>query len=278
MLDTYTSIYKPRHSNKKSKTEEFVKKAILIHGDNYDYSKVEYKNAHGKVKIFCPIHGDFEQVAYSHLNGHGCCKCKNVAIGIRTASSTRQFIQRSILVHGDKYDYSKVDYKTAHGKLTIICPIHGEFEQIAYYHSQGSGCPKCANDETRVRNRIRNTIKFENTYDVATIYLLKCFNGTETFLKIGITSRTIEKRYKTKKSMPYEYETLYQWTGDSKTVVDTEYKIKTKFTYHKPEIMFAGGYTETLHISQEKSVLESLYSSRPLLNPLSYEVCNSLST
>jgi len=58
--------------------------------------------------------------------------------------------------------------------------------------------------------------------------------------------------------MPYEYETLYQWIGDSKTVVDIEEEIKTKFTYHKPEIMFGGGHTETLHISQEKDILDFL--------------------
>lgn len=101
----------------------------------------------------------------------------------------------------------------------------------------------------------------KNTYDVATIYLLRCYNDSEVFLKIGITSKTIEERYSAKDSMPYNRETLYQWEGDSKSVVDMENKIKTTYIYHKPEIMFVGGHTETLHISQEKSVLESLCAS-----------------
>ena len=56
-------------------TEEFIKKAREIHGDKYDYSLVDYKNAHTKIKIICPIHGEFEQAPFNHLNGKGCLKC-----------------------------------------------------------------------------------------------------------------------------------------------------------------------------------------------------------
>ena len=73
MLDTCTSIYKPRRSNKKSTTEEFIKKAILVHGEKkYDYSKVDYKQSKIKVIIICPIHGEFEQTPDHHLSGQGC--------------------------------------------------------------------------------------------------------------------------------------------------------------------------------------------------------------
>ena len=78
------------------------------------------------------------------------------------------------------------------------------------------------------------------------------------FLKIGITSKTVDERYPTIERMPYKYETLFEWKGYSKTVVDMEHKIKSKFTYHKPEIMFGGGHTETLSISQEKAIMEFL--------------------
>ena len=42
-------------------TEEFVEKAIAVHGDRYDYSLVEYVNANTKVTIICLVHGGFEQ-------------------------------------------------------------------------------------------------------------------------------------------------------------------------------------------------------------------------
>ena len=57
-------------------TKEFIEKAKLIHDNKYDYSLVEYKNAHTKVNIICKVHGIFEQEASSHLVGTGCPICK----------------------------------------------------------------------------------------------------------------------------------------------------------------------------------------------------------
>ena len=251
MLDTHTSIYNFPRTNKKSTTEEFIQKAILIHGKGkYDYSKVYYINARNKVIIICPIHGIFEQRPNHHLSGQGCMKC-----GGKEKSTTDKFIKKAILVHGKgKYDYSLVNYKHSQTKVKIICAEHGVFEQIPVSHNRGYGCPECWNDKQRILDGIR----FENKYNIATLYLLKCWNDNEVFLKIGITSRTVIKRYSVKDSMPYKYKTLYEWRGDSKNVVDMEDKIKNKFTYHEPEIMFGGGHTETLHISQKDVILELL--------------------
>lgn len=55
-----------------------------------------------------------------------------------------EFIRKAREVHGDKYDYSKVIYKTSRTKVCIICPIHGEFWQTSNSHLQGTGCPHCA--------------------------------------------------------------------------------------------------------------------------------------
>ena len=56
-------------------TEEFIKKARAVHGDKYDYSKVEYVNSTTKVCIICKVHGEFLQTPGSHMKGHGCAKC-----------------------------------------------------------------------------------------------------------------------------------------------------------------------------------------------------------
>ena len=124
--------------NKKTK-EEFIAKAREVHGDKYDYSKVEYVGALTKVCIICPEHGEFWQEANSHLRGQGCPKCKYE----KQTSSTEEFIQKAHKVHGDKYDYSKVEYVGALTKVCIICPEHGEFWQIPSAHLRGQGCPKC---------------------------------------------------------------------------------------------------------------------------------------
>ena len=60
-----------------------------------------------------------------------------------------EFIERSKRMHGDKYDYSKVEYKNKDSKVIIICPIHGEFEQVANSHMRGVGCKRCYDDSKR---------------------------------------------------------------------------------------------------------------------------------
>ena len=140
-----------RSEKQTSTKEEFIKKAREIHGDKYDYSKVEYDGAHTKVCIICPEHGKFEQRPSGHLKGYGCPKCANEAKSERCRSSKEDFIKKSRKVHGDKYDYSKVDYVNAQTKVCIKCPVHGEFWQIPYHHTKGCGCTKCMGDKTRER-------------------------------------------------------------------------------------------------------------------------------
>ena len=125
-------------------TEQFIAKAKLKHGNKYDYSKTIYNHSTEKVKIICPIHGEFEQQASVHLFGCGCPKCGNKTIGDKKRIKVNTFFTKANKVHNNKYDYSKVKYKNINEKVTIICPIHGEFEQTPYHHLEGQGCPKCA--------------------------------------------------------------------------------------------------------------------------------------
>lgn len=104
-------------------TEDFISKAIGVHGNKYDYSKVEYVNTLTKVTIICPIHGEFEQKPVNHLRGRGCPYC-----GGSAKHTTEQFIESARKIHGNKYDYSQVEYVTNRTPVKIICPIHGVFE------------------------------------------------------------------------------------------------------------------------------------------------------
>jgi len=119
------------------KTENFILKAKKIHENKYDYSKVNYINAKTKVKIICSEHGVFEQQPTNHLSGNGCPKCagKN--------KTNEKFIQQSKLIHGDRYNYSLVNYKNSLNKIIIGCKLHGNFMQSPSGHLQGFGCPKC---------------------------------------------------------------------------------------------------------------------------------------
>jgi len=130
-------------------TEEFIAEARKVHGDKYDYSKVEYVNSNTKVIITCPEHGDFEQRPSGHLRGSQCLQC---AIEAAT-KTTEQFITDSKEVHGDKYDYSKVEYENNRTKVTIICSYHGTFEQLPSMHLVGTGCPDCAHESSGLKQR-----------------------------------------------------------------------------------------------------------------------------
>jgi len=124
--------------------KKFIEKARKIHGDKYDYSEVIYTYNKLKIKIICPEHGEFEQVPKSHIEGHGCPKCGAMKKRKNRLLTTKEFIEKAIKVHGDKYDYSDVVYTMSKNKIKIICPEHGEFEQIARNHLQGKGCLICA--------------------------------------------------------------------------------------------------------------------------------------
>jgi hypothetical protein len=130
-----------------TKTEEFIQKAKLVHGDKYNYSKVEYINNHTKVTIICPKHGEFKQQPANHLNNMGCPKCVgNIKL------TTTDFLSKAKEIHGDKYDYSKVEYVGIFNHVKIICPIHGEFEQTPRQHLKGRGCYKCGGTQKYTQN------------------------------------------------------------------------------------------------------------------------------
>lgn len=99
--------------SRKLTKEEFIKRAIEKHGDKYDYSKVEYKDATSKVCIICKEggHGEFYQTPGNHIKGCGCSKCS----GLKKLT-TEEFIKKAKEVHEDKYDYSKVEYKNNKGE------------------------------------------------------------------------------------------------------------------------------------------------------------------
>lgn len=123
----------------KSTTEEFLQKARLIHGSYYDYSAVEYKNCYSDVLIICSKHGVFDQTPSNHLNGKGCPECGEE----RRTSSNQQFLEKARAIHGDKYDYSLLEYKCTHSKVLIGCSAHGIFNQSPANHLKGQGCPVC---------------------------------------------------------------------------------------------------------------------------------------
>lgn len=126
---------------KKINVLDFIEEANLIHNQKYDYSLVNYKSSKEKVKIICHEHGEFEQSPYHHTKRkHGCPNCsKNRKI------SKLEIIEKAKLIHGEKFDYSLVNFINYKTKIKIMCPEHGLFEQTIGSHiDQKTGCSKCS--------------------------------------------------------------------------------------------------------------------------------------
>lgn len=123
--------------------EKFLELAKQLHGDKYNYNKINYINYTTPITIICPIHGEFEQIPKYHIAGTGCPKCGREQANKLETLTKDEFVKKSNKIHFDKYDYSNVEYVNNHTKVCIICPEHGEFWQTPGNHMQGSGCPKC---------------------------------------------------------------------------------------------------------------------------------------
>lgn len=122
------------------KTLNYIKRAKEIHGDKYDYSLIEdIKNNSEKIEINCQKHGIFEQKVLNHIIlKQGCPSCAgNIKL------TNNKFIEKSIKIHGEKYNYDKVDYRGNHNKVIITCFKHGDFLVLPYNHLQGVNCEKC---------------------------------------------------------------------------------------------------------------------------------------
>ena len=148
---------------KKITTSEFIARAKLVHGDLYDYSKVKCNGGRTHIDIGCLKHGIFTQSTERHLSGHGCRFCNEYQ-----KKTTVQFINESIKIHGDKYDYTKVDYHGDNKKVEIVCKKHGSFYQKSNAHINGQGCSKCGKDKLRYTTQefiVRAKKVHGSTYD-----------------------------------------------------------------------------------------------------------------
>ncbi|VVC05183.1 Uncharacterised protein [uncultured archaeon] len=148
-----------RTQKNRGNTENFIAKARKVHGNFYDYSKVNYVTAFTPVCIICPTHGEFWQKPSCHLNGNHCKQYGSELLSLSLRSNTKDFITKARKVHGNFYDYSKVEYVNNHTSVIIICPRHGQFLQTPNAHLEGQHCPKCAH-EIRVQKKLSNTIEF----------------------------------------------------------------------------------------------------------------------
>jgi len=219
-------------------TEIFIEKANEKHNHLFTYDNTVYTTSSKKVAINCASHGEFLQIPNNHLRGAGCPKCYLDKSGL----NLDEFTQRAQKVHGDKIDYSNIEYKKRGNKITFYCKSHGEFKQTANCHLNGHGCPKCGNESHWKRSDYIKKAKER----ICTFYILRCFNEEEEFYKIGITMNSVKKRYPCTESLPYNYEIVSEIMGEAGSIWDMELveKRKLKCFNYQPQIKFKGSKTE----------------------------------
>lgn len=206
-------------------TEEFITRAVKVHGDRYDYLGTTYKDMKTNVSVVCPIHGEFTQRPYDHLQGRGCKKC-----GGTNPLTTEEFIERAKQVHKNKYDYSKSKYILNDIKVEIVCHKHGSFWQSAHAHLNGSGCSGC------------NQSGF-NTSKPGILYYLKITtDDNQELYKIGITNRSVNERFRLQDLQKIEIvkQRRYENGQDAYDKEQEILKKYKKYKYNGPDVLESG--------------------------------------
>jgi ssDNA-binding Zn-finger/Zn-ribbon topoisomerase 1 len=158
-----------------SETEQldnFIKEGHTIHNNKYDYSLVNLTDK--RLTIICPIHGMFPQLRRAHItNKSGCPQCgKNLATS-KTQLGKTAFVEKANKTHNNRYTYDNVVYESAHKKVSITCPTHGDFSVTPVNHwSNGVGCLSCFNSnpskgEVKIYNWLTEhniTFEFQKTF------------------------------------------------------------------------------------------------------------------
>jgi len=241
-----------RVNNQKYTNDIFIEKAREIHGDKYDYSKVNYVNSDTKVCVIChekdkfgDEHGEFYVTPHSHIGSmrSGCPKCSG-----KFRKDTEYFIKEAKLVHGDKYIYDETEYVSALKNIKVICPTHGPFSIKPNDHLNGKGCKKCGYETVSDKLSIsfdefieRATVIHNNKYDYSKVDLknrgengricIICPIHGEFWQSLGGHLRGngcpkckqshLENeimRFLDEKSIKYEPQKRFRWLGGRKSV------------------------------------------------------------
>lgn len=239
---------------RKLTTEEFVQRARAVHGSRYDYSKAVYEGTDRNIEIICPVHGSFQQTPARHLNGNGCPACGHIRSREKLTKPAEDFIAEANEVHKGKYDYSQVVYVNTETKVTIVCPIHGSFQQTPVQHLYGRGCPKCGLivASTQIVSKLENKIydKLAGAFgeedvlrqQVTAEYPFCCdflIASRQAFIECN--SYWVHGRHPYDPQSPADAALLRKWTGKSQEAYRTAIKTWTRRDPEKRAVAKANG-------------------------------------
>lgn len=233
--------------------EAFRRKLVSVHGEGR-FELVLFKERDRTVSfdrraiLRCVKHDlEFDVSVNQHwVHPHGGCpECKETLPCIERYNKYLPLIHK---LHGDKYSYQEPETFGLGGKLKILCKEHGEFEKRIGDHlreEQPQGCPDCTPVETAFSySQFMSSCERNGN---PTLYVLRCFNDEESFIKVGITGKGIESRYRGQQAMPYQYEVLNEYNGTPDEVWNFEKLLGRLFRKdfgYRPKIRFKGSMYE----------------------------------
>ena len=263
--DHFKNNISPTIQTAVNKSEYFINQANEVHSKLYSYINAKYINSHTKVNITCNIHGNFDQRPNCHLSGKGCPKCANYKNGLVKKNSNEYFLEKSRIIHLDKYSYDKSIYNIQSDTIIVTCKKHGDFNIVAKDHLRGKGCKLCGIDSiSSARSKdptgwtLTNWIKASeaaDNFDSFKIYIIRCFNNGEEFIKIGRTFNKTSWRFRNVNLMPYQYEVIREIVGSAEFIFNKENELKRMLSEHKylPLIKFHG-----MHECFNTDILENI--------------------
>lgn len=223
-----------------------------VHNQKYTYTKAVYTYSKNPITITCPIHGDFLQTPGSHLLGHECHKCGITKRAASQRKTKESFIKEATSFYKkDSYDYTKVEMGTTNkDKVIVTCAKHGDFSVRINSHARGtSRCMKCSladssNNKTWSYSDWEKAGLKSKHFNSFKLYVIRCFNEQETFIKIGKTYTTVAHRFRHKHFLPYEYEVLLIKEGSARFISELEqtYHSALHAEQYTPKLPFGGQY------------------------------------
>ena len=247
-------------AKKKYTQETFIAEARNMYGDRFDYSLVEYKTLHtSKVKIKCIEHDTvFEQIPKRHLQFMGCRLCSSCS-----KKTKEDFVLNAKSIHNDKYNYDEFEYINNKTKGKVICNncSNSWFVRPDNHIGNKTGCPNCVEHSIYTEEYyINNNISNHDCY----LYLVEFDNGTESFLKIGITKHDkIKYRFRGQLS-EYDFNLMFFIKTDFYTAYREEqnFHLKYKAQSYTPTVKFKG-WTECFNIDNKKEILQDFINLSP---------------
>lgn len=241
---------------RKTKTIDEIKREFKEkHGKKYNYDLVEYNGNNKKVSILCFIHGEFTQTPASHKRGSGCPKCGRIKCNKTSMKTRDEIINRFSDKHGNRYDYSLVEYNGTKVNVRIICEKHGIFLQRPDNHLAGKGCKNCQTEKTAKeiytnRKTILYYIKINDLYKIGITVYDERYKDVE--------NNVIEGRYRRNKKdnifiefiSGIVYEDGYEAYKKEQQILN-DYK---EYKYTNEDMRWFGGYSELFSFNIMKSV------------------------